>query len=95
LARLLWFAMQPERGFSGMPSGWARGHLENPVTIHAPIEHEAANKAVKELLSGQAEPFCQWIRGRIHESLHPFEKAAVEVDLEYTAEFFRGVIKSG
>src|SRR3984885_12037486 len=35
LLRLLWFAVHPDRGIAGMPSGWARGRLDNPTVIHA------------------------------------------------------------
>jgi len=86
LARLLWFAARPERGFAGMPAGWAHGRLENPTLIQAGAD-EIVSTMVAGLWAGQIEAFCQWVRGKMPEHLHPFEKAAVEADLESIAEF--------
>jgi predicted GIY-YIG superfamily endonuclease len=86
VARLLWFALRPERGFSGMPAGWAHGQLENPTIIRGPMD-ETMNAALEGLFAGQIESFCQWVRARIRDGLHPFERAAVDADLELIGEF--------
>jgi predicted GIY-YIG superfamily endonuclease len=88
LVRLLWFAVHPELGIAGMPAGWARGRLENPTVIHGAISDGEVNVFVEGLFAGQTEAFCQWIRGRMKDGLHPFEKSAVEADLESLADFF-------
>jgi predicted GIY-YIG superfamily endonuclease len=88
LVRLLWFAVHPERGIAGMPAGWAHGRLENPTVIQHGPDNETVNSVLEGLFAGQAETFCQWVRGRMNQGLHPFEKAAVDADLEFIADFF-------
>jgi predicted GIY-YIG superfamily endonuclease len=87
LVRLLWFAVHPELGIAGMPAGWAQGRLENPTVLHRGADDEEVNTFVEGLFAGQMEEFCQWIRTRMKDGLHPFEKAAVEADLESIADF--------
>jgi predicted GIY-YIG superfamily endonuclease len=90
LARLLWFATHPEGGFAGLPSGWVHGELQNPTTIHSKAETESAlNAAMENLCTNRLEPFCQWLRSLLRDGAHPFEKAAMEAELEFVSEFFR------
>jgi predicted GIY-YIG superfamily endonuclease len=89
LVRLLWFAVHPERGIAGMPAGWAHGRLENPAVIHDRNADETVNTVVGQFFAGQVDPFCQWIRARMSDGLHPFEKAAVDADIEFITDFFR------
>jgi hypothetical protein len=85
---LLWFAVHPELGIAGMPAGWARGRLENPTVIQRKIGDEDVNTCVESLFAGQIDAFCQWVRARMKDGLHPFEKAAVDADLEFISDFF-------
>ncbi|HEV7923908.1 MAG TPA: GIY-YIG nuclease family protein [Verrucomicrobiae bacterium] len=88
LVRLLWFSLHPERGIAGMPAGWARGHLENPTLIQRKTGDEEVNNCVEALFTGQIDVFCEWVRARMKDGLHPFEKAAVDADLEFIADYF-------
>ena len=88
LVRLLWFAIHPELGIAGMPAGWAHGRLENPTVLHGGSGDEEMSLVLEGLFTGQIESFCQWIRSRMKNGLHPFEKTAVEADLEFIADFF-------
>jgi predicted GIY-YIG superfamily endonuclease len=88
LVRLLWFAVHPERGIAGMPAGWAHGRLENPTIIYGRSDGDAVNMVVAGLFAGQTEAFCQWVRAGMKDGLHPFEKAAVDADLEFITDFF-------
>jgi excinuclease UvrABC nuclease subunit len=82
LARLLWFALHPDLGMAGLPAGWAQGRLENPTIIRrAKDDHETA-LLMEGLFAGRVDEFCQGIRVKMKDGLHPFEKAAVEADLE-------------
>jgi predicted GIY-YIG superfamily endonuclease len=87
LVRLLWFALHPDLGIAGMPAGWAQGRLENPVVLHRATDDQEVNVYVEGLFAGQMEAFCRWVRARMKDGLHPFEKAAVEADLELMADF--------
>jgi predicted GIY-YIG superfamily endonuclease len=88
LVRLLWFVVHPERGIAGMPAGWAQGRLENPTIIQSRRDENEVRLIVEGLFAGQIEPFCQWVRASMNDGLHPFEKAAVEADLELLGDFF-------
>ena len=88
LVRLLWFAVHPDLGIAGMPAGWARGMLENPAIIPRKTGDQEVNSFVEGLFAGQIEAFCHWIRTRMKDGLHPFEKTAVEADLEFMEDFF-------
>jgi len=88
LVRLLWFAVYPQRGIAGMPAGWVQGRLENPTIIHRGADDQEVNIFVEGLFAGEVDAFCQWVRARMKDGLHPFEKAAVEADLEFIRDFF-------
>ena len=88
LVRLLWFAVHPDLGIAGMPAGWAQGRLENPTVLHRGTGDEEMSIVLEGLFTGQIETFCQWIRSRMKNGLHPFEKTAVEADLEFIVNFF-------
>ncbi len=88
LARLLWLAAHPESGFTRMPAGWAEGIIESPATISYPTKCETVGVVMEKLLANQPDAFCEWIRERVTANLHPFEKAAVDADLEFISEFF-------
>ena len=88
LVRLVWFFLHPARGIAGMPAGWVHGnHLGNVVVNCGAAINEVA-ALLEPLRSGQAEVFCDSIRSRMGNELHPFEKAAVESNLESIAEMF-------
>jgi len=82
LARLLWLAIHPRLGFSGLPVGWFHGNLDPEIAIQCggKIGQVACN--LEGLLSGQTAEFCEWIRTQLPADLHPFEKVALEADLE-------------
>jgi predicted GIY-YIG superfamily endonuclease len=88
LVRLIWFAVHPQRGIAGMPAGWVLGRLQNPTIIPSGAEDREVNMVVEGLFAGQVDAFCQSIRDRMKDGLHPFEKAAVEADLEFITDFF-------
>ncbi len=82
LARLLWVAVNPGLGFSALPVGWFQGKLDPEIAIHCGPLIEPAAFNLEKLLSGQTTEFCEWIRTQLPADLHPFDKAAVEADLE-------------
>jgi predicted GIY-YIG superfamily endonuclease len=90
LVRLLWFATHPHLGIAGMPAGWAQGRLENPAILHCGPAAGEAGLFVDGLFAGQIEAFCQWVRAHVKDGLHPFEKTAVESDLQFMADYFPG-----
>ena len=88
VVRLSWFSVHPEPGIFRMPAGWAKGRFENQTAIHCGRETEDLSLRVAGLCSGQPDAFCGWVRERMGPALHPFDKAAVEKDLEFISDFF-------
>ena len=82
LARLLWLAVHPRLSFSALPVGWFHGKLDPEIAIHCGPTIEPMAIYLERLLCGQTAEFCDWIRTQLPADLHPFEKAAVEADLE-------------
>lgn len=83
LARLLWFALHPALGAGSLPFGWAEGRTGNSVVITGgPATHDAAN-SLALLFSGQPEAFCDWVRAKLPQALHPFDAAMVQADIDF------------
>jgi predicted GIY-YIG superfamily endonuclease len=82
LARLFWLVVHPQAGFAGLPVGWCRGPLDSLSAIHCGPMIGPAAFQLERLLSGHTAEFCEWIRTQLPADLHPFEKTAVEADLE-------------
>jgi predicted GIY-YIG superfamily endonuclease len=98
LVRLLWCALQPQKGLVGLPEGWFGGRLPQYTPIprsEAPTEDfEQAEMRLRDLFSGDGDSFVDWIAGRTMTQTHPFEVAAREADLEVVVQFANNGIKS-
>ena len=88
LARLIWIAVHPGLGSTGLPVGWFRGRRNTEVAVSCGPMIELVSNHVEKLLAGRAEVFHDWIRAQMRNDLHPFEKALVEADLERLADVF-------
>jgi hypothetical protein len=91
LVRLLWCALQPQRGLIALPEGWFGGRLPRnariPVLDNRPADFEEAKMNLRAFFCGEAGSFMEWIRARTAAQTHPFELAAREADLETVVEF--------
>ena len=83
LARLIWLAVHPQRGFAGLPVGWVHGRTTPAIALHCGSMIEPVATYVEALLSGRKPEFCDWIRARQPPDLHPFEALAIAADLEW------------
>jgi len=88
LARVWWCAVHPRRGITGLPHGWADGHFGGAAVIECEAMMPVAAALMDELFAARAETFCQWVRDRVGEALHPVDSAMMESDLERIAEVF-------
>lgn len=90
LARLLWCALQPERGLMGMPPGWFDGVYSKVTTIpcggNAPAVFLEVEQRLRQLFCGPADAFNEWICAQTQNQSHPFERAVRENDLETLSE---------
>jgi predicted GIY-YIG superfamily endonuclease len=96
LARLLWFALHPERGANGLPQGWVR--LQRREQWEVPrgdsvTSFENAAARLENLFAGEAGEFAEWIRSCTAGWTHPFDLALREAELEAFAEFAAGIVK--
>jgi predicted GIY-YIG superfamily endonuclease len=86
LVRLLWLTLYPQPGIAGLPAGWVRGQFGGIARLNCGRQVTEVQEKLESLASGQTAAFCDWIRLRQAITLHPFERALVEKDLEHLAE---------
>ena len=91
LVRLLWCALQPERGLSGLPLGWLSGRHGPIATIPrneaSLVNLEAVGTVLKAFFAGRSDSFTEWVCNRTSAHVHPLEVAVREVDLETVTNF--------
>ncbi len=80
LVRLLWVAVHPDRGFVGLPTGWAEGRLEDCTIINSGPKTDEVSALVGKLLAGQVDVFSEWTIAQL--GTGPFERTAVTEDLD-------------
>jgi len=85
LARMIWFAVNPQAGFSGIPAGWKHGRFKGRTVIDCGSFTQTVAAHLENLFFNQAEAFCGWVRTQVGANQYAFEKAAAEADLEYIA----------
>lgn len=90
LVRVLWCAIHPQLGNCHTPAGWAHGQLANPTRLHCGPLAEPAASFLEELLAGQVDAACEWVKTRFAQNPHPFEQAALAEDLEFLAQISAG-----
>jgi predicted GIY-YIG superfamily endonuclease len=95
LVRLLWCALQPERGLTGMPPGWFDGDYPEAVSIprgdKARAACDNAGERLNQLFSAPAEVFTEWICTCTADQTHAFERSVRESDLEALTDLMRNL----
>jgi predicted GIY-YIG superfamily endonuclease len=87
VARLLWLAVNPDRAFAGLPTGWANGGIAEKAVIQCGSAVEEFAQALDAFFWEMPDGFAPWLQSRLGARSHPFERAAVEGDLEILKEF--------
>jgi predicted GIY-YIG superfamily endonuclease len=82
LLRLLWLAIHPELGAGQMPAGWHQGRRAGVTRIQCGSLADEATSFLKNLLAGEVEAFCDWVKVRRALNTHPFDQAALAEDIE-------------
>jgi len=87
LSRLLWLALNPALAYMELPTGWARGVFGQTAIISC---GEFSNK-IESLLElyfwKSPEEFLLWLTVQVSARTHPFERTAIEADLEVLKGF--------
>lgn len=89
LARLLWWASHPGVGISALPVGWFHGMVPSDLAISCGKWLPTIVEQLGSLKKGDLAPLCGWIQRQLDplDHLASFERAAVEADLEFLAEW--------
>ena len=87
LVRLLWLALNPHAGFSGLPYGWAHHRFALPVTIACGQRETEVRRVLGQLFWGQPEECVAWLRASIEANRPAFEQAAILADLTEIESF--------
>jgi predicted GIY-YIG superfamily endonuclease len=87
LARLLWLALNPDRAYTDLPAGWARGDVAQSVVIDCKQSVQEVAAALDVLFWRSSDEFLLWVGARFSERTHPFERAVIESELETLKEF--------
>jgi hypothetical protein len=87
LVRLLWLAVNPQAGFSRLPHGWAQNRIPLPVEIACGPRAPEVRQALENLCWGPPEKFSAWVLSSTDPTPHPFERAAVQTDIEEIENF--------
>jgi predicted GIY-YIG superfamily endonuclease len=87
LARLLWLALNPTRGFAELPAGWVQGGFMAETSIKCGVSIGEAVAAMESFFWHEADPFLLWLESRFGGRTHPFDRQAIEVELECIKEF--------
>ena len=82
LLRLMWFSVNPQLGFAGMPIGWANGQINRETSLLLGSSGEVFADAMAGLCGGEPEMFRDLVHNQVTASLHPFLRAAVDSDLD-------------
>ncbi|MBL9167600.1 MAG: GIY-YIG nuclease family protein [Verrucomicrobiales bacterium] len=92
LARLLWWASHPGLDISALPVGWFHGMVPPEASIPCGGALPLIVENLLPLKVGDLAPLCSWIQRQLGalDRLAPFERAAVEADLEFLAEWKPG-----
>jgi len=87
LVRLLWTGLNPPARFTRLPHGWARNRFALPVTLRCGPRHEEIRELLDQLFFGDAQKFSAWLLASIGAELCPFERAALQLDLDEIENF--------
>jgi hypothetical protein len=87
LARLLWYAQNPDSGSVSMPQGWLHGRLGATVSIEA--VHGEVDLVLTRLFEGDANGFVTWIGERTQSLAKGYDLEIRDGDLETVTRFMQ------
>jgi hypothetical protein len=87
LARLLWLALNPTRAYADLPAGWAQGELAQQVMIDCRQSVQEVAASLAAFFWQSSDDLLLWLGAKFSERTHPFERAAIESELEILIGF--------
>jgi predicted GIY-YIG superfamily endonuclease len=87
LARLLWLALNPTRGFAELPAGWVRGNFMETTSILCQESVGEVAAILEAFFWDEADAFLLWLEAKFTTRTNPFDRQAIEAELEGLREF--------
>lgn len=87
MVRLLWLAMNPERGFMELPAGWAQGRFADQAVIRCGHAAKEVAAALAAFFWETPDGLVPWLESRFTARTHPFERTVIAAELETLKEF--------
>lgn len=95
LVRLVWRAVHVGQGAIEMPAGWNHGLFADVARVQCAGLAIEIGGFLNQLITGQVEEFCEWVKTRRNDDSYPFEQAAVADDIEGLRKAFPGDFRKG
>jgi predicted GIY-YIG superfamily endonuclease len=97
LARLLWFALNPDLGSTAMPTGWVHGRLGKIATLSDAQSGEPDLPGIEMVLTaffaGDNDRFVAWVAEKTKSLAHAHDMAIRDTDLETVIQFMRAMAR--
>jgi predicted GIY-YIG superfamily endonuclease len=87
ISRLLWLALNPARAFAELPAGWAQGVFMDKTSIQCGESVGEVGAVLESLFWKEADPSLLWLESKFSVRTHPFDRQAIEQELEVLKEF--------
>jgi hypothetical protein len=87
ISRLLWLALNPTRAFAELPAGWVQGDFMEKTSINCGESLREVVAVLESFFWNEADPFLLWLGSRFTARTNPFDRRAVEAELEGLKEF--------
>jgi excinuclease UvrABC nuclease subunit len=87
LARLLWLAAKPDRAFTEMPAGWARGADMVKSAVECGTDLVEIVGLLDAFFWESPAALLAWLEARVSGRTHAFERAAITAELETLQSF--------
>ena len=85
LVRLLWYALNPALGSTGMPQGWLHGRLGAIAAIEA--SQSGVDLVLMKLFEGDTDGFVAWIGEQTKSMVYAYDLEMRNADLETVTNF--------
>jgi len=87
ISRLLWLALNPSRAFAELPAGWVKGDIMATTSIKCGESVGQVVAVLESFFWREPDPFLLWLESKLMARTSPFERQAVEAELENLKEF--------
>jgi predicted GIY-YIG superfamily endonuclease len=87
MSRLLWLALNSTRAFAELPAGWVRGDFMETTSIKCGESVGEVVAVLESFFWRELDPFLLWLESKLAVRTSPFERQAVEAELENLKEF--------